>query len=94
MAERRRERLFISLPPSHLGLKTCSFPVYCYHQYFLVTATSIFSSWIIMTQEALPGGLLVPQRVWVGGITAEQEVGGPWVTDRTAFGHCGGKSTR
>lgn len=94
VAERRRERLFISLPPSHLELKTCSFPVYCYHQYFLVTATSIFSSWIIMTQEALPGGLQVPQRVWVGGITAEQEVGGPWVTDRTSFGHCGDKSTR
>lgn len=94
VAERRRERLFMSLSPSNLGLKTCSFPVYSYHQYFLVTATSIFSSWIIRTREARTGGLQVPQRVWVGGITAEQEVGVLWVTDGAPFGHCGGKSTR
>lgn len=40
----------------------------------------------------MPGGVQVPQRVWVGSITAEQEVGGPQVTDRPPFRHCGGKS--
>lgn len=37
---------------------------------------------------------MVPQRVRVRGVTAEQEVGGLRVADLPAFVHCGGKGTR
>ena len=46
-----------------------------------------------MSPKVPPGDLQVPQRVWVWGIAAEQEVGGPRVTDSPPFSHCGGKST-
>lgn len=93
VAERRGERLLrILIPASRTGnalFSSLSRPS-------TLMSDRSFHLQLLGHQDS-PGnarrpGSPVPQRVWVRSIAAEQEVGGPQVTDRPPFGHCGGKS--